>query len=172
MARKRRKQQRRGPSRSHGTPSTSQEDYLETIYHLQGERGAVLVSDIAERLGVQRPPATRAVQALRKMGLVEHEARQEVRLTDLGRSTAAALAHRHADLYAFLTDVLGVPPEAAEADTCQMEHGISPLTAQKLHEFLEHWSALDEAARESVRAGRASAAFRYLPEGKGAGWRA
>ncbi len=133
----------------------------------------MLVSDIADRLGVQRPPATRAVQALHKMGLVDHEARREVELTDEGRSIAEALAHRHADLFTFLTELLGVPPDVAEADTCQMEHGISPLTAQRLHEFLEHYAELDDATRERLRAGKTTAAvFRHLPDTRGAGWRA
>jgi Mn-dependent DtxR family transcriptional regulator len=154
------------------TPSASQEDYLETIYHLEKQQDVVLVSDIAERLRVQRPPATRAVQALKRKGFVAHEARGDVSLTALGRSAAEALAHRHADLYYLLSAVLGVPPDVAESDTCQMEHGISPLTAQRLHEFLEHYRALDESVREKLRAGKISAAFRHLPEGRIPGWRA
>ena len=156
------------------TPSAAQEDYLETIFQLELENGPdeILVSEIASKLGVARPPATRAVQALQRMGFVEHEARREVRLTELGRRTAKALAHRHADLRFLLTDVLGVPPEQAEADTCQMEHGISPLTAQRLHEFLEHFSELDEETKKRLSAARSDAEFRFLPESKGAGWRA
>lgn len=153
-------------------PSAAQEDYLETIFALEQERDEVLVSEIAERLGVQRPPATRAVQALRRMGYVEHEARRKVQLTELGRSVAEALTHRHSDLLYLLTEVLSVPSEVAEADTCQMEHGISPLTAQRLHEFLEHYNALDEQSKANLRAGNSTAAFHFLPDGKGAGWRA
>ena len=154
------------------TPSASQEDYLETIFALEQERDVVLASEIAERLGVQRPPATRAVQALQRMGYVEHEARREVRLTEVGRSVAEALTHRHSDLLYLLTEVLCIPLDVAEADTCQMEHGISPLTAQRLHEFLEHYNALDEESKANIRAGNSTAAFHFLPDGKGAGWRA
>ena len=158
--------------RKKSTPSVAQEDYLETIYHLEMEQEVVLVSDIADRMGVQRPPATRAVQALHKMGLVEHEARRPVQLSTQGKSIAEALAHRHADLLFLLTEVLGIPDDVAEADTCQMEHGISPFTAQRLHEFIEHFNAMDKDARECLKASKVSAAFLDLPEGKGAGWRA
>ncbi|MBI4586053.1 MAG: metal-dependent transcriptional regulator [Planctomycetes bacterium] len=152
--------------------STSEEDYLETIFHMEQEQKTVLVSEIASRVGVQRPPATRAVQALQRKGFVEHKARCEVRLTSLGRSIAEALIHRHADLFYLLVQVFGVPPEIAEADTCKMEHGISPHTAQRLHEFLEHYKGLGGNIRAHLKAGKISSAFQFLPHGKGSGWRA
>jgi DtxR family Mn-dependent transcriptional regulator len=152
--------------------STAHEDYLETIHQLEAESDNVRISDIAERLGVRLPPVTRAVQALQRRGYVQHENRRRVGLTEEGRKLAQALTHRHADLVSLLTDVLAVPPDIAEADTCQMEHGISPHTAQRLHEFLEHFNKLDEATRALLRPQRASAAFRFLPVGRGAGWRA
>jgi DtxR family Mn-dependent transcriptional regulator len=152
--------------------STAQEDYLETIHKLSGDTGSVRITDIAERLGVRLPPVTRAVQGLEKLGFVERQERREVRLTESGRRRAEALVHRHADLVYLLTEVLGVPKRAAEQDTCQMEHGISAVTAQRLHEFLEHFKSLDEEARSLFRADAASAAFRFLPGGKSSGWRA
>ncbi len=153
--------------------STSQEDYLETIYKLEDEQGGeVRVTDIAARLDVRLPPVTRAVQALQRLGLVEHEERRKVCLTHRGRRLAAALAHRHADLVYLLTTVFGVGPAVAEADTCQMEHGVSAETAQRLHEFLVVFEKLDEATRRKLRNHTESAAFRFLPDSKGSGWRA
>lgn len=152
--------------------STALEDYLETILRLEDARGEVRVSNIAERLGVRLPPVTRAVQALDRQGYVIHEARREVRLTEKGRRMAAALSHRHEDVAYFLTEVLGVPPSVAEADTCQVEHGISAETAQRLHEFLEHYQALDSAARQRLRPDGGDAAFAFLPSGRTHGWRA
>ena len=152
--------------------STSLEDYLETILHLEEELGEVRASDIADRLRVKRPSVTRAVQTLRRQGYVHHEARREVRLTDSGRRMAAALSHRHADIVYLLTEVLGVPPAVAEEDTCQMEHGISSVTAQRLHEFLEHYGKLDPSIRDGLRPRKVAAAFEHLPGGKSAGWRA
>ena len=79
--------------------STAQEDYLETILQLERETDQVRISEIAHRLGIQQPSVTRAVQALNKLGYVDHEVRRSVRLTEKGRLLAAALSHRHADLY-------------------------------------------------------------------------
>lgn len=159
-------------SKPSGTLSTAQEDYLETIYNLCDERDQVRITDIAERLGVRLPPVTRAVQALEKLGFVQREERRTVRLTETGRRMAQALVHRHSDLLFLLTEVLGVPEAEAEADTCQMEHGISPITAQRLHEFLEHYNSLDDETRQALQADEVRAAFRFLPDGKGSGWRA
>ncbi len=152
--------------------STALEDYLETIHSLHQELGEVRISDIALRLGVKLPPVTRAVQALHQQGYVLHEARREVQLTEAGRRMAAALSHRHRDIVYLLEEVLGVRPEVAEADTCQLEHGISPETAQCLHEFLEHFIKLDATTRKHLRPVKVPAAFDDLPDGRGAGWRA
>ena len=152
--------------------SPAQEDYIETIFNLTGELEKVRVTDIAERLGVRMPAVTRAVQSLEKIGMVSRDDVQGIRLTSIARKLAGALGHRHSDLVFFLTEVLGVDENIAEADTCQMEHGISPETAQSLHEFLKEYASLDEKTRQQLRSSTTKAEFRFLPDGKGSGWRA
>ena len=90
----------------------------------------------------------------------------------MGQKLAEALVHRHSDLVYFLTEVLGVDEGIAEADTCQMEHGISAETAQSLHEFLKEYAQLDETTRQRLRSSNTKSEFRFLPDGKGSGWRA
>ena len=152
--------------------STAQEDYIETIFNLSGELDKVRVTDIAERLGVRMPAVTRAVQGLEKLRMIERDDGRGICLTSLARKLAGALVHRHSDLVTFLTEVLGVDERTAEAATCQMEHGISPETAQSLHEFLKEYARLDEKTREQLRSSRTESEFRLLPDGKGSGWRA
>ena len=153
--------------------SAALEDYLEIILALEPDDGdGVRITDIAEKLGVRPPPVTRAVQALLRLGYVSHEPRRTVRLTDTGREMAAALHHRHRDIYRFLTRVLGVQSDVAEADTCQIEHGLSAETAQRLHEFLEHVDSLDDTTRRRMRPVKRKEAFGNLPQGLTSGWRA
>ena len=152
--------------------STAQEDYIETIFNLSGELDKVRVTDIAERLGVRMPAVTRAVQGLERLRMIERDDGRGICLTPLARKLAGALVHRHSDLVTFLTEVLGVDERIAETDTCQMEHGISSETAQSLHEFLKEYARLDEKTREQLRSGRTESEFRFLPDGKGSGWRA
>ncbi len=152
--------------------SIAQEDYLETIYKLSLEGDRVRVTDIAARLGVRLPPVTRAVQNLERLNMVERDDGRGIVLTEQAKRLAQALAHRHADLRTLLIRVLGVDPEIAEADTCKMEHGISPETAQRLHEFLEEYAQLDPETRSRLRGNREEAEFDFLPHGRGTGWRA
>lgn len=153
-----------------------QQDYLEVIYRLSLDNAGVRTTDIAERLGCRLPTVTRTVRRMAEAGFIEHRARGLVRLSDLGRRTAENLTHRHADTVCFLVDILGMSPDDAERDACQIEHGLSPLAAQRLHEFLEYVQDLTPAQREPmVRFARTAstsiADFEHLPAGKTAGWR-
>jgi len=156
-----------------------QEDYLEVVYHLSeesvGGEGA-RATDIAERLGCRLPTVTRTIQKMVDLGVFEHEARGLVCLTELGRSIAQDIAHRHTDTVAFLVEILGLTKGQAERDACQIEHGLSPLAAQRLHEFLEYFKDLEPAERRVFTAFARSASmtatdFPHLLETRTAGWR-
>jgi len=160
------------------TLTAIQEDYLEVIYHLsnKGETDGVRTSEVADRLSCRMPTVSRTVQKMVEMGLVNHESRGLIRLTELGRSTAEDIAHRHKDTVAFLTRILGLSDDQAEADACQIEHGLSPLAAQRLHEFLEYIKDLDEFERAIITKFARTASskvidFPHLLENKVAGWR-
>lgn len=102
----------------------------------------VRITDIAAELGTKLPTVTRTVGRLKELGLLAQEERGLVRLTPAGAQLGAQLAHRHADVVAFLTDVLGAEAERAEAEACLIEHGLSGETAQRLHIFMERWGEL------------------------------
>jgi Mn-dependent DtxR family transcriptional regulator len=98
-----------------------------------------------------------------------------VRLTPRGAEMAENIAHRHDDLVAFLELVLGLPRDKAEADACRLEHGLSPLAAERLHAFLDHIESLPARTRnrmlDSIHGGRRKPAFLHLAEVKTPGWR-
>lgn len=155
-----------------------QQDYIEIIYRLETDKGigAVRISDIAAQLGTRLPTVTRTVRKLTDLGFIRHESRRQVGLTDLGRTVAMEILHRHEDLVRFLTDILGLPHEQAQIDAGQMEHGLSGRAAQRLHEFLDYFESLTSEQREpldrfleTVSGGRKD--FRNLPTNKIDGWR-
>lgn len=153
-----------------------QEDYLETIYRMSTDSVGVRTTDIAERLGCRLPTVTRTVRRMMQAGFIEHESRGLVRLTPFGLRAAENLTHRHADTVQFLTAVLGLSVEDAEADACQIEHGLSPLTSQRLHEFLEYITTLSPTLQDAItaftqRASHGISEFAHLPAGRSAGWR-
>lgn len=158
--------------------TTAQEDYLETTLRLEAELSPELVriTDIANALGTKLPTVSRTVNRLTEMGLLIHPARGRVELSDFGRTLAQEITHRHTDLVEFFVTVLGLPAEIAETDTCQIEHGLSPQAAQRLHEFIEYIESLSQSERKVFerfrsRAGRKNRAFKHLPQNKAAGWR-
>lgn len=153
-----------------------QEDYLEIIYKLSNSKLGVRVTDIAETLGCRLPTVTRTVRRLSAMKFIEHESRGLVSLTRKGKLMAENIAHRHADTVTFLTTILKLSKEQAEKDACQIEHGLSPLAAQRLHEFLEFINNLDEQDRKVInkflrRVSSTSSDFPHLRTSKTAGWR-
>jgi DtxR family Mn-dependent transcriptional regulator len=109
----------------------SLEDYLEMVSFLSDE-GDVRVTAIAARLGVSKPSVLSALKVLEERGLLEHERYGTVSLTQKGVRQAAQIRDRHAILNSFLRDILGVSPDVAEKDACEMEHRLSEETLSKI----------------------------------------
>ncbi len=161
------------------TLTATQEDYLEVVLRLSEDApdDAVRVTDIANELRTKLPTVTRTVRRMTEMGLLEHAHRQRVALSETGRKMARDIRHRHTDLVAFFTDVLGIDQPDAEQDACKIEHGISPLTAQKLHEFLEYFQKLSEDDQHRITAFQSDSnqpreqQFKNLLQSRIRGWR-
>ena len=102
----------------------SQEDYLEAILLLVRRDRVARVRDIAKSLQVGMPSVTTALKALSKRGLVNYDPYQVITLTPEGRDQAEEVSRRHHVLRSFLTDVLGLELESAEAYACRMEHAV------------------------------------------------
>jgi len=112
------------------------EDYTELIAELVRERGEARITDIASRLGVTHPTATKAVARLKREGLVISRPYRSVFLTPLGEEMAQRVKARHRLVVELLLAV-GVPAEAAEADAEGMEHHVSDATLAAFERFLE-----------------------------------
>ncbi len=117
--------------------SASLEDYLEAIHEICLAGGVARMRDIAGRLKVSSASAHAAVSRLSEMGLATHERYEYVKLTDFGRAYAERVVRRHKMLKRFLSQILGVSNEIAEHDACQLEHGVSPETLERLVQFME-----------------------------------
>lgn len=112
------------------------EDYTELIAELVEERGEARITDIASRLGVTHPTATKAVARLKREGLVVSRPYRSVFLTPLGEEMAQRVKARHRLVVALLLAV-GVPPDAAEADAEGMEHHVSDATLAAFEAYLK-----------------------------------
>ncbi len=129
-------------------PSTTQEDYLETILRLSAEHpDGAQVSEVAAALDVKPPSVVEMITRLRAMELVTHAPRERVQLTARGLQAAQDVHARHTILRRFFADILRVTPEIAETDACKVEHILHPETMARLRDFLEH-AAADELERD------------------------
>ena len=112
-------------------------DYLETVYLLSLENDTVGVSQVAAERDVTIPTARSAIVRLRNAGLVRQERYGKILLTESGRRRAESVYRTHRVIFRFLHDVLGVDEETADAEACEMEHGLSENTRARLVAFLD-----------------------------------
>lgn len=117
--------------------TASLEDYLEAIYFLYKKKSEVRITDVARELNISKPSVNRAINTLKKQGLVEHEYYGDLKLTEKGLKIACDVAERHKILKAFLTEKLGVNEETAEREACLIEHDISDDTMDRLRLFMK-----------------------------------
>jgi DtxR family Mn-dependent transcriptional regulator len=118
--------------------SASQEDYLETIYHVVAEKGAARATDIARRRSVAASSVTSALHTLVRLGLVNHEPYDIITLTRKGEDVARSISGSHRVFREFLISVLSVDPETADECACGIEHIIPVEVVRRFRLYLEH----------------------------------
>lgn len=112
------------------------EDYVEMIGDLLAELGEARVADIAGRMGVAQPTATKAVARLKREGLATSRPYRGVFLTEAGAALADRVRARHRVVVDLLVAV-GVPAEVAELDAEGIEHHVSAQTLAAFEAFLK-----------------------------------
>ena len=112
------------------------EDYAEMIGDLINEHGEARVADIAARMGVAHPTATKAIARLKQEGLAISRPYRGVFLTEEGAILADRVRARHRSVISLLVAV-GVPLETAEIDAEGIEHHVSDRTLMAFEAFLK-----------------------------------
>ena len=114
----------------------SAEDYLEAMLMMKESRGYIRSIDVAEHLGVTKPSVSYATKRLRESGYITMDHSGFITLTDSGMEIADRIYTRHKVLTEFFAK-LGVDPETAREDACQVEHDLSEETFRLLAEHVE-----------------------------------
>lgn len=122
-------------AREKAKPLRCFEDYVELIGDLIAEFGEARVADIAERMGVAQPTATKSIARLKREGLATSRPYRGVFLTDAGAAMADRVRARHRTVVEFLIRI-GVPENVAELDAEGIEHHVSEVTLRRLAGFL------------------------------------
>ncbi len=113
----------------------SMEDYLEMIYRLSKKSGFTRINDLASSLNIQPPSATKMVQKLSKLGLINYEKYGVIVLKDEGNRIGNALLKRHKIIENFLT-LIGVSSSGILEETEKIEHTINPETLKCINNLL------------------------------------
>jgi len=116
----------------------SGEDYLKTILILEEQNGSVRSVDVAERLHFSKPSVSKAMKLLQEGGYLTMDRSKLLHLTPLGKSAAESVFERHSVLVEALL-AIGVTPETAERDACEIEHAISEEAFIRVKAFLSRW---------------------------------
>jgi DtxR family manganese transport transcriptional regulator len=116
------------------------EDYVELIAELIGEKGEARPVEIAGRMGVTQPTVTKTLARLQREGLVVRRPYRSVFLTEAGQALAEACRRRHRIVVAFLV-ALGIDESTAERDAEGIEHHVSERTLDAFARFLETGAA-------------------------------
>jgi len=113
-------------------------DYLECIYLIVLEQDTVRLKTVAKEMSVSSPSALGAVNNLKKEGLVRHKKYSNIELTEKGEKTARDIFLKHAVIFRFLNEILGLDPEKADKEACQLEHHLSDGTTDRFVKFVKY----------------------------------
>jgi len=108
--------------------SQSIEDYLKAIYKLQKGGDAVdkvTTSLISERMGVAAASTTNMIKKLADMNLLKYAPYKGVELTPGGEKIALETIRHHRLIELYLSEALGYPWDAVDAEAERLEHAIS-----------------------------------------------
>lgn len=123
-------------------PTTSVENYLKALYHLQGtDNRRVSTSDLAEHLQLTLPSTTGMLRSLSESGWIEYQPYRGATLTATGRAQALRVIRNHRLIEAFLVQVLDYTWDEVHAEAERLEHAISDELANRIDAFLGHPAA-------------------------------
>ncbi len=118
--------------------TSAMEDYLEMIYRNSLKEGYLRMNKLAELLNVRVSSATKMVQRLGELGLINYKKYGVVELSQGGREIGEYLLVRHKIVENFLK-LLNCEKDILQ-QTELIEHNINPLTVKKisiLNQFFE-----------------------------------
>ena len=113
----------------------SQEEYLKTIYVLQGENDSTRVTDIALRMNKAKATVNYSVTNLKEIGLVNYETYGNISLTEEGKKCARKILEAYDIVYLFLKDILEIDEQKAEIEASKIKATIDDDTLNKLAKY-------------------------------------
>lgn len=117
--------------------SESSEMYLQTVFRLSEKRKEITIGQIAEAMGHSLSTVSEKVRKLTEQGLLLHEWREGVALSDSGRYVAVKLLRKRRLIETFLVRMAGYSPYEVHQDACRLEHVVSERLTEALDKMLD-----------------------------------
>jgi DtxR family Mn-dependent transcriptional regulator len=116
--------------------STSEENYIKTIFHLQTGQDEVSTNALAEKLRTRPASVTDMMKKLKTKKLIHYQPYQGFRLSNEGRKVALDIIRRHRLWEFFLAEKLQFKWDEIHELAEDLEHVSSKKLIDKLDEYL------------------------------------
>ena len=116
--------------------SKSLEEYLKNMYLLEKQNGNIRVTDIASKMNCSKPSVNKAINNLKKSGLVSYELYGAIELTKEGESLAKKILETYDIVYIFLKEVLNLEEDDAKLEADKIKMAINDNTINKLAKYV------------------------------------
>jgi DtxR family transcriptional regulator, Mn-dependent transcriptional regulator len=116
--------------------TTSEENYIKAIFHLQAPTGTVTTNDLAGELRTRPASVTDMLKKLKGKKLVHYEPYRGFHLNAEGRKVALGIIRRHRLWEFFLAEKLKFNWDEVHAVAEELEHVSSKKLIDKLDQFL------------------------------------
>jgi DtxR family transcriptional regulator, Mn-dependent transcriptional regulator len=118
--------------------STSEENYIKAIFHLQGSDGTVTTNKLAQELHTRPASVTDMLKKLKTKKLLHYQPYRGFRLNTEGKKVALGIIRRHRLWEYFLSEKLKFRWDEVHAVAEDLEHVSNKKLIDKLDEFLGH----------------------------------
>lgn len=115
--------------------SASMEDYLEMIYRLSKDTGFTRINELAEALNIHPPSATRMVQKLGMLNLIQYERYGVILLRAEGKRLGELLLNRHNTIESFFR-LFELNEEKILTEAEKVEHTLSDETVKCFERYI------------------------------------
>jgi len=118
--------------------TTSEENYLKAIFHLQEKEGTVTTNALAEKLQTKPASVTDMMKKLNAKKLLHYKPYYGFSLSTEGKKIALFVVRRHRLWEYFLSEKLKFSWDEVHQVAEQLEHVSSKKLIDKLDEYLDH----------------------------------
>jgi len=118
--------------------SESSEMYLQTVFRLSEKNSDVTIGQIAEAVNHSLSTVSEKVRRLTDQGLLLHEWREGVALSESGKRVAGKLLRKRRLIETFLVQMADYSSYEVHQDACRLEHVISDRLAEALDKMLDY----------------------------------